>query len=540
PAVPLLEAISGRSRLRIVVSKDESGAAHAADGYAWATGKPGVVVTIGGPGATNALTGLACSAAQGHPVLLISGEVNSGALGRRATQDGSDLALDVLAMSRPVTAMSVAVASPAKALTAFKEALRRAIHGRRPVHLSLPLDVQTAELASPEALDPTDYTASVPEVCDRAALARAAALLRSEARRALLLGSGARGSTAEVVALAETLGCPVATTSGGKGTFPEDHPLSVGVFSLGAGPLARAVLCGSLDVLCAVGTGLGEFATANYASAFAPRRALIHVDRDPAVFGRNYTCLGVTGDARTVIGELARALSDAQRPGPDWFDSLRQRYPLVEDSEAAQSRQVPLRPERVVSEVAKALPEDACVVADIGTSCLFVAQYLKIRPPQRCYIPMAWSCMGHPLAASIGVRFGLKRPTLCVTGDAAFLSKGLELHAAVENGVSRLVWVVLSNRGHALVRTGTKLLLGEGHAVEAGDFKELVDVAGIARSTGAGARVVEFPDELAPALVEAFAAGRPWVIDVRVEPDAVPIMTDRIQGLKGTGTSESS
>jgi len=284
--------------------------------------------------------------------------------------------------------------------------------------------------------------------------------------------------------------------------------------------------------LCAVGTGLGEFATANYAATFAPRRALIHVDRDPAVLGRNYPCLGVTGDARVVLGELAQALADVERPTAAWFSALGDQYALVEDPEAGRSQVLPLRPERVISEVQRALPKDAVVVADIGTSCLFVAQYLKIRPPQRCYIPMAWSCMGHPLAASIGVRFGLGRPTLCVTGDAAFLSKGLELHAAVENEVSGLVWVVLSNRGHALVRTGTQLLLGEQHGVEAGDFKKPVDAAGIAKSLGAGARVVERPEDLGPALVEAFAARRPWVIDVRVDPDAVPRMLDRIQGLK--------
>jgi thiamine pyrophosphate-dependent acetolactate synthase large subunit-like protein len=162
---------------------------------------------------------------------------------------------------------------------------------------------------------------------------------------------------------------------------------------------------------------------------------------------------------------------------------------------------------------------------------LFVAHCLRLSPPQRSYIPMAWSCMAHPLAASLGVRLGSRRPTLCVTGDAAFLSKGLELHAAVEAGMSGFVWVVLSNRGHGLVRFGTAKLLGEGHGVEAGDFRSGVDAAQIARGVGAVGVVVDKPEQLASALREAFAAPGPVLLDVRVDPDAEPPMADRIQGL---------
>ncbi|HYQ45000.1 MAG TPA: thiamine pyrophosphate-binding protein [Polyangiaceae bacterium] len=530
--VPLMEAVSRRSNLRVVVSKDESGAAYAADGYSWATGKLGVVITIGGPGATNAITALCCSAAQRHPLILISGEVSTSSMGRRAVQDGTDLGLDVLAISRPATALSALGSTPEKAIFALQEGLRRALHERRPVHLSLPLDVQRARSPALVRRNPAQYRAARTAVCDSDALRRATALLRAAERPALLVGSGARGAAGELLMLAERLQSPVATTCGAKGLFPEYHPLSVGCYSFGSGPLARAAMTDKPDVLCAIGTGLGEFATLNFSAALEPSRALIHIDLDPAVIGRNYESVGVCADAQSAIARLIAELGPEKAPANPWLEQLARAHGRFSEEHLLTSEAVPIRPERVMREVEGALPVDACVVADIGTSCLFVAHYLRLQAPQRCYIPMAWSCMGHPLAASIGVRLGSGSPTLCVTGDAAFLAEGLELHAAVEAGVERLVWVVLSNRGHGLVRAGTEMLLGPNHGVEAGDFKTRPDIAGIARAVGADAYLVEHPEALAPALSAAFTGKRPVVVDVRVEPEAVPPMADRIQGLR--------
>jgi acetolactate synthase-1/2/3 large subunit len=535
--VPLMEALSKRKELRIVVSKDESGAAFAADGYAWATGKPGVVVTIGGPGATNALTGLCCSAAQGNPVLLISGEVSTVAMGHRAVQDGSDLGLDVLRMSSPATAMSVMASTPEKAIFAVQEGMRRALHARRPVHLAIPLDVQRAAVPPLPRRSPREYRASRTAACDHEALREACELLRSAERPVLLVGRGARAASAELMELAERLQCPVATTCSGKGIFPDRHPLSVGTFSFGSGPLGRALLTGKADVLCAIGTGLGEFATLNFSAQLQPTRALIQIDEDAAVFGRNYQAIAVSADAGAALRALNAELG-VRRSGPSaWFTHARREHARFADEPARTSSAVPIRPERVIREVERALPADACVVADIGTSCLYVAHYLQLAAGQRCYIPMAWSCMGHPLAASLGVRLGSGRPTLCVTGDAAFLAEGLELHAAVEARISQLVWVVLSNRGHGLVRAGTQMLLGPNHGVEAGDFRVLPDAAAIARAVGAEAFLVEDPEALGLALAAAFASNRPALVDVRVDPNAAPPMADRIQGLRAAARS---
>lgn len=541
-ALPLLEAIAKLPQIRVVVCKDEQGAAYMADGHAWSSGKPGIVITIGGPGATNALTGLCCASAQGNPLILVSGEVSRNALGRRSAQDGSAFAIDVTAASRPATVLSVAVGSTDEAMNALEEAFRRALRLRRPVHVSLPLDVQRGLLPELALREPT----AVDDLrgASTHGVARAVVALRTQGQRvAILAGGGAAGAAREILDLAELLAAPVATTCAGKGIFPELHPLSLGVFSFGAGPLARAALTSGVDTLLAVGTGLGEFATMNFSPKLAPRGRLIHVDHDPTVLGRNYDCLPVCGDAREVCRGLLSGLAGERRASasaPAWLTWLKQSAERVFEPAHAESAARPIRPERLMRELERALPADACVLADIGTSCLFVAHCLRFTPPQRCYLPMAWSCMGHPLGAALGVRLGSGKPTVCVAGDAAFLAKGLELHAAVELGIARFVWVVLSNRGHGLVRAGTAALVNGDRRVEDGTFKVQPDVAAIASAVGAeGIRVVD-PNELQAALAHGLGCGRPCVIDVKVDPDAVPPMAERLQGLAQGAASPTS
>jgi len=531
-ALPLMHALSKASDIRTVVCKDELGASFMADGYAWSSGKPGVIVTIGGPGATNTTTGLCCSNAQGNPVVLVSGEVTTSSLGRRAAQDGSALGIDVTAISRPATGLSTSVASASDAVTGLEEAFRRAMHQRKPVHISIPLDVQRASVPDSARRRPR---APCPEVrtMSPAGVRRAALLLGQEGRKvAFLLGRGASDARAEVLALAERLGAPVATTCGAKGLFPERHPLALGVFSFGGGPLGRAVMTGDLDVLVAIGTGLGEFATMNYSQRLNPKIALIHVDKDPSVFGRSYASVPVCGDAQEVCRALLGELTTSQnRQLPAWYAALKAKLGRVAEPEMLTASTLPIRPERLMHEIEAVLPEDACVVADIGTSCLFVAHCLRISQPQRCYIPMVWSCMGHPLGAALGVRLGSRCPTICIAGDAAFLSQGLELHAAVEQKVENFVWVVLSNGGHGLVRMGTEGILGKGHGVEDGSFAFTPNIAAIAQAVGAAALTVKHPGELRAALEHGFSCGGPCVIDVHVDPVARPPMAERIQGL---------
>ncbi|HEY0463626.1 MAG TPA: thiamine pyrophosphate-dependent enzyme, partial [Polyangiaceae bacterium] len=212
---------------------------------------------------------------------------------------------------------------------------------------------------------------------------------------------------------------------------------------------------------------------------------------------------------------------------------LKARFDWVTQPEMLTAATLPVRPERLMHEIGAALPEDACVVADIGTSCLFVAHCLRLSQRHRCYIPMAWSCMGHPLGAALGVRLGSRRPTICIAGDAAFLSQGLELHAAVEQKVSDFVWVVLSNGGHGLVRMGTEAIVGKNHGVEDGTFAFAPNIAAIALAVGASSLTVRHPGELRAALEHAFNCGRPCVVDVQIDPQAKPPMSERIQGLGG-------
>ncbi|HVW29469.1 MAG TPA: thiamine pyrophosphate-binding protein [Polyangiaceae bacterium] len=529
--LPILEALGKSPCIRTVCCKDESGAAAAADGHAWATDGVSVVLTIGGPGVTNALTGIGASALQRNPVLLVSGEVATTMGGLRAAQDSTCFGVNATAMSRPATALSVECSSAEQAAFALEEALRRAIRLRRPVHVAIPLDVQRAHVL-PRSSRKMAVPQHVPRGVASEALADAAAILRRCERIALLVGGGARRAGPEIVGLADRIGAPIATTCSGKGIVPEYHPLSIGVFSLGGSPLARDVLTSRLDALIAVGTGLGEFATMNYSDAIVPDLALVHIDEDPVVFDRRYKCFPLCGDAAEAVRGLAGGLDE--RPAPIWTSSFLSARSRFSQPDALHSGAVPIRPERLVHEIELALPPESRVLADIGTSCLFVAHCMRLRPGQRSYIPMGWSCMGHPIAAALGVRLGSGLPTVCVAGDGAFLSKGLEIHTAVEQGVSGLIYVVLSNGGHALVRMGTLAVLGPTENVEMGSVRVAPDIARIARGLGAEGLRVDAPDDIATALQHGLNCGRPCVIDVRVDPDARPPMEDRIQNIAGT------
>ncbi|HYP86733.1 MAG TPA: thiamine pyrophosphate-dependent enzyme, partial [Polyangiaceae bacterium] len=280
------------------------------------------------------------------------------------------------------------------------------------------------------------------------------------------------------------------------------------------------------------------FATMNFSPRFAPRHQLLHVDHDAAVLGRNYDCLPVHGDAQQVCRALLEGLAgEGKAPTPAWLAALQAAEPRVFEPAHARSSARPIRPERLMHELEHALPADACVVADIGTSCLFVAHCLRFTPPQRCYLPMAWSCMGHPLGAALGVRLGSGKPTVCVAGDAAFLAKGMELHAAVELGVDRFVCVVLSNRGHGLVRAGTAALITSERRVEDGTFSVQPDIAALGRAVGAEGVRVSDPNELRAAITHGLGCGRPCVIEVVVDPHAMPPMADRLQGLAKSGAA---
>ncbi len=266
------------SNLRVITTRSEAGAMFAAAGYAHATGKLGVVAVTSGPGALNAMTGLASAWCDGLPVLLLIGEVPRPAHGKGVLQDGSAHGLQIIEMMSHITKLALEVPRASNLPHMARRAIATAMSGRKgPVVLTLPLDVSLAQLTPPRvggAVRVGDVLApaTIDEITDL--------LLRAE-RPVLLAGSGCRGAgaPARLQTIAERFGCPVATTPKAKGVFPEDHALALGVFGLGGHMSAQRYMESGVDVVIALGTSLGDMATNGFSPALqAP--ALVHVDID--------------------------------------------------------------------------------------------------------------------------------------------------------------------------------------------------------------------------------------------------------------------
>jgi acetolactate synthase-1/2/3 large subunit len=539
---PFFESIEDDRDLRLVVTRHEEGAAFMADGCARLSGRLSVCAGTSGPGATNLVTGVACAFADGVPILVITGQAASYALGKGAAQETSREDIDIVAMFKPVTKYSAMVTSPGSLPAHLRRALRQALTGRPgPVHLNIPVDLWEKPL-SEDWFEPTTYRAET-HTFDRNAVQKAAGLLRKAKRPVILAGSGVgvAGAQEELRSLAECLPARVATTPRGKGIFPEDHRLSLGVFGFAGHRGALDALLGKdVDVLFTVGASLNETSTLNWKPALAENKTLIQLDIDVDRIGRNYPVdLALVGDARTVLVELAYHLHREIRAGRLFRSSWEAEPPLVRGHgryltpERRTSDAVPLTPERWRCDLESALPDDAVVFSDIGGHMLTNIHHLCIRSGQRFFLNLGFGSMGHGTAAPIGAALAeTGRPIFAIVGDACFAMNGMELITAVELAVP-VVWIVEHNNMQGLTHHASKRLSRGGKPLRSSEYRKRLDVAGIARAMGLHAEVVEQPGQLQPVVQRALQLREPALIEVRVDPTLEPPLGDRAKSLAG-------
>jgi acetolactate synthase-1/2/3 large subunit len=541
PLMPLYNALFERGKIRPILAKHEAGAAFMADGYARVSGRLGLCATTTGPGATNAVTGIACARRDSVPVLIITAQIALAAFGKGAAQESTPMAIDIVDLYKGVTKASVMALSADKVADMARMLLRTALTGRPgPIHLSFPADMMETQVPG-DVLKPDQYRPT-PELFDRRTVREAAGLLLKARRPAILAGYGVHISRAydELRSLAERLRIPVATTQKGKGVFPEDHILSLGVFGFAGSPQADAVLLDEdTDLLLGVGTGFGELATHAWDPRLVQGRRLLQIDVDPAEIGKNYpVTVGLVGDARQVLREVDFQI---ERDGK-WVDGSEDagvrlaRVRAVKtmagrwaDPKGMDSLASPLHPARVVAELRRALPDDGILFTDIGNVMAWALHYFTVREPGTFFINMGFGSMGHAVAASIGGKLAApRRAVVALVGDAAFAMNGMEVHTAVENRVG-VVWVVMNNGGHGMVRLGEKVQF-KGRFSSA-SFEHPLDVAAMAEAMGAVAYRADKPSQVERAVRDALALGRPAVVDVRVDPDIQPPMGVRLATL---------
>ena len=522
--VQMLDALS-RSRIRFITTRHEQVAAHAVDGYARASGKPGVLLLHVGPGLTNAITGIANAALDSIPLVAIVGDVQSYYHGRHPHQEiNLHLDGDQFELCRPFCKRIYRVGRVEDLPRIMERAFHLAQTGRPgPVLVDVPMDFFSADLPKGAfKLNPAKVARPAVDVKTAEYIARE---LAAAQRPVIFAGGGVHlsSATGELVALAEALEVPVAHSLMGKGAVPDSHPLLAGATGYWGTPIANE-FCRTADLILAVGTRFGETDCSSWDPAFTfeiPPTRLIHIDIDPAEIGRNYPAeLGVVADAKQALEMIASA---AKRFGAPSRPRLRDRIAAGRAEFASNwshqrtSDEFPMRPERILADVRKALPDDGYIVTDVGWNKNGVGQQFPINVPGTFITPGGLATMGFGHAAALGVKYARpNRPVLALVGDGCFSNNMSVVATAVEARLP-VVWVVMDNASFGVIGNIENRHLDNrfGTTFEA-DGKPLhVDYAAVATASGGHGVTIRAAAELEPAIRHALNAGVPTVIQVR-------------------------
>lgn len=473
-AIPLFDALVD-AKIKFVLVRHEQGATHMADGYARATGKPGVVLVTSGPGATNTVTGILTAQMDSVPLIVLCGQTISPMLGKDAFQEA-----DVTGITYPVVKHSYLVKKSSDIPRIMKEAFFIATTGRPgPVLLDLPKDITSAPCTAPmvESIDLPGYV--IPGTPDSASLQNAADAL-SRARKPLLyVGHGAviAGAGKAITKLAETMNAPIANTLLGKGAVPEDHPLNLGMLGMhGTAYANKAVM--HCDLIFAIGARWDDRITSKLAE-FCPGATKIHLDIDPAEFGKIIQPdVSMVGDARKGIEALLPLMDRLDTN--DWVKQCtawRKQYPL------RYAKQGGLRAQHVLDEMDKLTRGKAIVTTDVGQHQMWAAQFIRSTFNRSWISSGGAGTMGFGFPAAIGAQLGVPdRPVWAVVGDGGFQMTLCELATAAIQKVPLKI-LIINNNYLGMVRQWQELFFDNRYSgvdmVGNPDFVKLAEAYGV-------------------------------------------------------------
>ena len=516
--LPVYDALFDAKKLTHVLVRHEQAGAHAAEGYAHATGRVGVCFGTSGPGATNLVTGIADAYMDSVPMVAVTGNVSSPLIGTDAFQEA-----DITGISMPITKHNWLVTDVRELPRIIKEAFYIARTGRPgPVLVDIPKDIQNAELdfEYPETVHIPGYL-TPPKEPPR--FEAAATLIRNATRPVVYLGGGVRTASAhgEVFQFAELVDAPVVTTVHGKGAFPETHRLCLGMFGMHGGRYANYTVQHS-DLIIALGARFDDRVTGKL-STFAPEAKVVHLDIDPAEISKNVTAtVPLVGDLKAMMPQLTEAVRKAfeARGRPDistWHkrvDEWREKYPL----RYRQEGQKHILPQTVVDRLWQKTQGKCIVTTGVGEHQMFAAQYWKVSQPRTFITSGGLGTMGFCLPAAIGAQLG--RPgemVIGIDGDGSFQMTLQDLATAVDLKLPIKIFI-LNNLSLGMVRQWQELFYEQRFAeTPLSDRPDLVKLAEAYGALGLRARKL---DELDGVLDQALAhQDGPVIVDVRVRQE---------------------
>ena len=531
--LPLYDALYKNDKIKPILAKHEAGAAFMAYGYAVTSGKIGVCCGTVGPGATNLVTGVASAYMDSVPVLVLTAQVGTTAIGKGALQEGAGVGrtVDQVALFEKITKLSTMEIRGKNMPDTIRRALRVALSGRPgPVHIDLPADVQGENIEA-DILPLSSYRPVVVNSVNTAQIKMATDFLLKASKPAILVGYGATSAPEannSLVNLAEQLGTPVATTLRAKGIFPEDHPLALGCVGLYGTRAANSYLRSGVDVLLSLGTSFHEFTSHCWDPAFIPSRALIQVDIDPTEIGKNYpVTLALVGDVNTTLKALVVEIGSAQRKGEDIKAFKDGNEYFSEDAMFSDS--LPVKPQRLMKELRDVLPRDVVLFADIGNTLTWVERYFQAYPEGRFVTLSGLAAMGSASAACIGGKLGRPQShVICMCGDGDFHMTGMEVATAASHGIP-VIWVILKNSRLGMVYD-IQSVSYQSRYISA-TFSD-TDFVLLARALGGQGYHVEKPSEIGTVMKEALQKQGPVVIEVSIDNTEIPPMKPRMLALR--------
>ena len=504
------------SPIRHILARHEQGAGHMAEGYAWATGRVGVCIATSGPGATNLVTPLADALMDSVPMVAITGQVPTTAVGNDAFQEAYTTGITM-----PATKHNYFVTDAKDIANTIHEAFHLASSGRPgPVLVDVPKDVLNAEVEweDPTDLDMPGYKPTVIPHARR--ISEAVRLIEESSRPVLYVGGGIIKANAspELMAFADTTGAPIVTTLMGRGCAPDSHPLNLGMPGM-HGTYTATTAIQNADLLIAIGVRFDDRVTGD-PNFFAPNAKVIHADVDPAEIGKVRAAeVPVVGDAKAVLAALAKEWGD--RPSPDWAEWTDQlgRWQRDHPLKYEQSADGTIKPQYVVEELHRITGGDAIVVSGVGQHQMFASLYWKFEDPRRWINSGGLGTMGFGIPAAVGAKAGMPDDlVLVIDGDGCFQMTFQELITAAVDGIPIKV-ALFNNSQHGMVTQWQNLFYG-GRLSASQLGVGAVDYVKLAEAMGCAGFRAEHPQEVAPIIEKALTINdRPVVMEFVLDRD---------------------
>lgn len=505
------------SKINHVLMRHEQAAAHAADGYARASGKPGVCIATSGPGATNLVTGIATAQSDSVPMVAITGQVATKALGSDAFQEA-----DITGITLPIVKHSFQIRSTEQIAPAIKKAFYIASSGRKGVVLvDVPADVQKAmgEFCYPSSIgslpgyDPAKYV-------DLKQMDKAVSMLESARRPLIFAGGGviSAGASKKLLDFAEKIEIPVVTSLLGKGAFPESHPLglSLGMAGMHGHPVANRALMAA-DLVITIGARFSDRSTGNR-NRFASDAGIIHIDLDPAEIDKSIgSDVWLTGDASFILDAFRKAVKKRKFDREVWFGDIR----LMREREPMQKNEIPgsIAPWQVIETLREVTGGKNILTTEVGQHQMWAAQYYRVEEPRRFITSGGQGTMGYGFPAAIGAAYACpKQQVCCIAGDGSIMMNIQELDTCARYNIPVKVFI-LNNSCLGMVRQWQQLFYD--HRYSNTLYSCNPDFAKIAEGMGVQSFMASEPQDVKKTIEAALDVPGPALVDFRIPQGAL-------------------